>query len=36
MVVRLYSQALGSLFFASYDKQDYGGGIRTRLHEAFN
>jgi hypothetical protein len=29
---RLYVQALGSLFVASYDSQDYGGGIRTRLH----
>jgi hypothetical protein len=28
---RLYPQALGSLFIASYDSQGYGGGIRTRL-----
>jgi leucyl aminopeptidase (aminopeptidase T) len=25
-------QALCSLFFASYDSQGYGGGIRPRLH----
>jgi hypothetical protein len=31
-VARLYPQALGSLFVASYDSQGYGGGIRTRLH----
>jgi hypothetical protein len=31
-VAQLYSQALGSLFVASYELQDYGGGIRTRLH----
>jgi hypothetical protein len=31
-VTQLYSQALGSLFVASYDSQGYGGGIRTRLH----
>jgi hypothetical protein len=31
-VVQLYSQALGSLFVASYESQGYGGGIRTRLH----
>jgi hypothetical protein len=24
-----------SLFFASYDSQGYGGGIRTRLHMGF-
>jgi hypothetical protein len=29
-VAQLYSQALGSLFIASYDSQGYGGGIRTR------
>jgi hypothetical protein len=29
---RLYPQALGSLFIASYDSQGYDGGIRTRLH----
>jgi hypothetical protein len=28
----LHPQALGSFFVASYDLQDYGGGIRTRLH----
>jgi hypothetical protein len=28
-MARLYSQALGSLFVASYDSQGYGGGIRT-------
>jgi hypothetical protein len=26
-VVRLYPQAMGSLFVASYDSQGYGGGI---------
>jgi hypothetical protein len=31
-VAQLYSQALGTLFFASYDSQGYSGGIRTRLH----
>jgi hypothetical protein len=31
-VARLYLQALGSLFVASYDSQGYGGGIRPRLH----
>jgi hypothetical protein len=31
-VARLYHQALGSLFVASYDSQGYGGGIRPRLH----
>jgi hypothetical protein len=31
-VVQLYPQALGSLFVASYDSRDYGGGIRTCLH----
>jgi hypothetical protein len=31
-VARLYSQALGSLFVASYDSQGCGGGIRPRLH----
>jgi hypothetical protein len=29
-------QALGSLFFASYDWQGYGGGTRTRLHTGFS
>jgi hypothetical protein len=33
-VARLYPQALGSLFVASYDSQGYGGGIRTRLHQS--
>jgi hypothetical protein len=32
-VARLYPQALGSLFFASYVSQGYGGGIRTHLHK---
>jgi hypothetical protein len=32
-MAQLYSQALGSLFAASYESQDYGGGIRIRLHE---
>jgi hypothetical protein len=31
-MAQLYSQALGSLFVASYDSQGYGGGIRPRLH----
>jgi hypothetical protein len=31
-VVQLYTQALGSLFVASYDSQVYGGGIGTSLH----
>jgi hypothetical protein len=31
-VAQLYSQAVSSLFVASYDSQGYGGGIRTRLH----
>jgi hypothetical protein len=31
-VVKLYPQALGSLFVASYDSQDHGGGIRPCLH----
>jgi hypothetical protein len=35
-VVRLYPQALGSLFIASYDSQGYGGGIWTRLHTALS
>jgi hypothetical protein len=28
----LYPQTLASLFAASHDSQDYGGGIRPRLH----
>jgi hypothetical protein len=32
-VSQLHPQALGSLFFASYDSQGYGGVIRTRLLE---
>jgi hypothetical protein len=35
-VARLYPQALGSLFVASYDSQGYGGGIRLRLHTEFH
>jgi hypothetical protein len=31
-MARLYPQALGSLFVASYDSQGYGGGIQNRLH----
>jgi hypothetical protein len=34
-VARLYPQALGSLFVASYDSQAYGGDIRPRLHTGF-
>jgi hypothetical protein len=33
---RLYPQALGSLFIASYDSQGYGGGIRIHLHASSN
>jgi hypothetical protein len=32
-VAQLYPQALGSLFFTSYDSQGYGGGNRTRLYK---
>jgi hypothetical protein len=32
-VAQLYIQAPGSLFFAFYDSQGYGGGILTRLHK---
>jgi hypothetical protein len=31
-MARLYPQALGSLFVASYGSQGYGEGIRPRLH----
>jgi hypothetical protein len=31
-VAQLYTQALGSLFVASYGSQGYGGGTLTRLH----
>jgi hypothetical protein len=31
-VAQLYPQALGSLFAATYDLKDYGGGILTLLH----
>jgi hypothetical protein len=31
-VAQLYLQVLGPLFVASYDSQEYGGGIRPRLH----
>jgi hypothetical protein len=31
-VAQLDPQALGSIFVASYDSQDFGGGIRRRLH----
>jgi hypothetical protein len=34
-VTQFYPQALGSLFFASYDSQGYGGGIRPRLLTGF-
>jgi hypothetical protein len=34
-VARLYPQALGSFFVASYDSQGYGGGIRLHLHTGF-
>jgi hypothetical protein len=35
-MAQLYPQALGSLFFASYDSQGYGGDIRPRLHTGLN
>jgi hypothetical protein len=31
----LYPEALGSLFVSSYDPQDCGGCIRSRLHPGF-
>jgi hypothetical protein len=31
-VAQIYPRALGSLSVASYDLQDYGGGILSRLH----
>jgi hypothetical protein len=31
-VVQLYPQALGSLFFTSYDSQGCNGGVQTRRH----
>jgi hypothetical protein len=31
-VAQLYPQALGYLYFAFYDSQGYGGGIRLHLH----
>jgi hypothetical protein len=34
-VAKLYPQALGSLFVASYDLQGYGGGIWTCLHMGY-
>jgi hypothetical protein len=34
-VVQIYPQVLGSTFFASYNSQGFGGGIRTRLHTGF-
>jgi hypothetical protein len=37
-VAQLYSQALGSLFVASYDSQGYDGGVfepRPRLQKPF-
>jgi hypothetical protein len=35
-VAQLYLQALDSLFITSYDSQDYGGGIRSRLQEGIS
>jgi hypothetical protein len=35
-VARLYPQALGFIFVASYDSQGYGGGIRPHLHTGYN
>jgi hypothetical protein len=34
-VARLYPQALGSLFVASYESQGYGGSVRPPLHTGF-
>jgi hypothetical protein len=31
-VAQLYPRALSSIFVSSYDTQEYGGGIRNRLH----
>jgi hypothetical protein len=31
-LAQLHLQALGFLFFASYDSQGYGGGIQPHLH----
>jgi hypothetical protein len=31
-VAQIYFRALGSLFVASYDSQNYGGGVLTLLH----
>jgi hypothetical protein len=33
---RLYPQALGPLFVASYNSQGYGGGMRSGLHTGFS
>jgi hypothetical protein len=35
-VAQLYPQAPGSLFVSSYDSQDYGADILTRLHAELN
>jgi hypothetical protein len=35
-VARLYPEALGHLFIASYDSQGYGGGIWSRLHSGYS
>jgi hypothetical protein len=35
-VARLYPQAMGSLFVASYGSLGYGGGILTRLNAGLN
>jgi hypothetical protein len=35
-VAQLYSQALGSIFVASYYSQHYSGNIRTRLNTDFS
>jgi hypothetical protein len=34
-VTQLHPQALGSIFFASYDSQGYGGSIRPRLYTGY-
>jgi hypothetical protein len=34
-VAQLWPQAMGSLFFASYDSQGYGEGVQPCLHTAF-
>jgi hypothetical protein len=35
-VAQFYHRSLGSLYVASYDSQDYGGGIVTCLYTGFS